>query len=60
LRDETLVTGHKPGGNPILQFNRNTARVVIIGLVTIGADSFFGLGPFAYAGSLIVSSGSFF
>jgi hypothetical protein len=60
MRDETLVTGHGPGGNPIPQFNPNTAGVVIIGLVTIGAISSFRLGPFAYAGSSIASSGSFF
>ena len=60
MRDETLVTGHGPGGNPIPQFNPNTAGVVIIGSVTIEADSSFGLGPFAYVGWLIASSGSFF
>jgi hypothetical protein len=60
MRDETLVTGHGLGGSPIPQFNPNTVGVVIIGLMTIGADSSFGLGPFAYAGSLIASSGSFF
>ncbi len=58
--DETLVTGHGPGGNPIPQFYPNTAGVVIIGSVMIGADSSFGSGPFAYAGSSIASSGSFF
>ena len=55
----SLVTG-RAGGNPIPQFNPNTAGKVIIGLVTIGADSSFGWGPFAYAGLLIASSGSFF
>ncbi len=55
----SLVTG-RAGGSPIPQFNLNTAGVVIIDSMTIGADSSFGLGPFAYAGSLIVSSGSFF
>ncbi len=60
MRDETLVTGHGPGGNFIPQFNPNTTGVVIIGLVTIGADSSFGLAPFAYAGSSIASFGSFF
>jgi hypothetical protein len=60
MRDKTLVTGHGPEGNPIPQFNPNTAGVVIIGSVTIGADSSFGSGPFAYAGSSIASSGSFF
>ena len=58
MRDETLVTGHGPGGNPIPQFNPNTAGVVIIGSVTIGADSSFGSGPFAYAGLSIASSRS--
>ena len=60
MRDETLVTGHRPGGNPTPQFNPNTAGVIIIGSVMIGADSSFGSGPFAYAGSSIASSGSFF
>jgi hypothetical protein len=60
MRDETLVTGHRPGDNPIPHFNSNTAGAVIIGLVTIGADSSFGSGPFAYAGLSIASSGSFF
>ncbi len=60
MRDETLVTGHGPGGDFIPQFNPNTAGVVITGSVMIGADSSFGSGPFAYAGSLIASSGSFF
>ncbi len=60
MRNETLVTGHGPGGNPIPQFNPNTAGVVIIGSVTIGADSSFGSGPFAYTGSSIASSGSLF
>ncbi len=60
MTDETLVTGHGPGGNPIPQFNPNTAGVVIIGSVTIGADSSIGSGPFAYGGSSIASSGSFF
>ncbi len=59
MRDETLVTDHGPGGNPIPQFNPNTVRVVIIGSTTIGADSSFGLGPFTYVGSSIASSGSF-
>ena len=60
MRDETLVNGHGPGGNPIPQFNPNTAGAVIIGSVTIGADSSFGSGSFAYAGSLIASFGLFF
>ncbi len=60
MRDETLVTGHGPGGNPIPQFNPNTAGVIVISSVTIGADSSFGLGTFAYAGPSIASSGSFF
>ena len=55
-----LLISIPPGGNPIPQFNPNTAGVVIIGSVMIGADSSFGLGPFAYVGSSNTSSGLFF
>ena len=60
FRDYRFIAVFGPEGNPIPQFNPNTAGAVIIGSVTIGADSSFGSGLFAYAGSSIASSRSFF
>ncbi len=59
FRDYRFVNVFDPEGQPIPQFNPNTAAAVVIGSVTIGAaSSSYSSGPFAHSGSRSYSSRS--
>jgi len=61
FRDYRFVNVFGPEGNPIPQFNPNTAGAVVIGSVTIGAgSSSYSSGPFTPTGSYSGKSRSLF
>ncbi|KAL7553349.1 hypothetical protein ACHAWF_016625 [Thalassiosira exigua] len=59
FRDPRFVSVFGPEGEPIPQFNPNTAGAVVIGSVTIGGDSSFSSGLFANTPSQSSRSQSF-